>query len=127
MEIAGRSPLEISLVLGAIGLVKAVAAVLPVAIEFGRVRAPFWRFLCWAGGIVLVIYGGMNVVASSAVLMGLVRPTGGYDREAMIGHAFLWGPLFLLWGLSLTVWLGIARSGRRSATSTRSPAARPFV
>jgi hypothetical protein len=116
VDIARRSPLEISLALGAIGLLKAVAAVLPMAIEFGRVRAPFWRFLCWAGGIGLLAYGGMNVVASNAVLIGLARPTGGYDREAMVGHAVLWGPLFLLWGLSLTVWLGMMRSSRRSAT-----------
>lgn len=52
-----------------------------------------------------MLYGGANVAVSNAVLLGLIRPSGGYDTSATLGHAFLWGPLFALWGVALTTWL----------------------
>lgn len=108
------SPLGAGLLLGLIGLVKAVAAVVPVLVDRGRLPWPrFWRGLCWVGGPLLVVYGGLNVVVSGAVLTGLIEPDGGYDTAAMVGHAFLWDPLFLVWGAALVVWLRL--SAQRSA------------
>ncbi len=40
-----------------------------------------------------------------------LEPDGGYDRRAMIGHVFLWDPLFLVWGL-LVAGLYVTRDGR---------------
>ena len=59
--------------------------------------------------VVLVLYGGLNVVVSAAVLAGAITPAGGYDPVAMKGHAFLWDPLFFGWGALLVGWLWWSR------------------
>lgn len=50
------------------------------------------------------------------MLAGLIRPDGGYDLEAMRGHAYLWDPLFLVrvTALVLSLWLA-----RRSSVGAR--------
>ena len=106
VELVEESPLEAGLLLGLIALVKATAAIVPVLVDRGRMPWPrFWRGLCWIGGPLLVVYGAVNVVVSVAVLSGLITPDGGYDTAAMVGHAFLWDPLFLVWGAALVTWL----------------------
>ena len=106
VDAAEESRLAAGLLLGGIGVAKALAAVIPVAVAYGRMPwARFWRVVCAIGGVVLIVYGGANVVVSGAVLLGIVRPEGGYDPQAMIGHALLWDPLFLIWGLALVAWL----------------------
>lgn len=45
------------------------------------------------------------------VLAGVIRPESGFDRAGMIGHAYLWDPLFLAWGAALALGL-IASRGR---------------
>lgn len=97
--------------LAVVGVVKLAAAWIPLLAEAGRIPwRRFWRALCWVGGPGLVLYGGVNVVVSSLVLAGVVGD-GDYFRPAMIGHAYIWGPLFLLWGAALTVGL-VASRGR---------------
>lgn len=110
VEFANRAPLESGLMLGAVAVAKALAALIPVAVEAQRVPWPrLWRAICWVGGPGIVLYGLVNIVASGAVLLGVLVPDGGYDRDAMIGHALLWDPLFLIWGLALTGWLWLTR------------------
>jgi hypothetical protein len=112
---ADRSPVQASFLLGVIGLVKAAAAVIPLAVAFHRMPwVRFWRIVSWIGGTFLIAYGGLNVVVSSAVLLGVIRPEGGFDADAMIGHALLWDPLFLIWGAALVVWLRLTAPHRRS-------------
>ena len=114
VELGRIDPLRSGIVLGAIAVVKAVAALLPVAIVRNRLPAVrWWRAVCWAGGAFLVVYGGLNVVVSSAVLVGVLRPADGYDAAAMIGHALLWDPLFVVWGAALPVALAASRSAPR--------------
>jgi hypothetical protein len=48
-------------------------------------------------------------LVAGLVLAGAIDPDGGFDRQAMIGHALLWDPLFLLWGLLLAAGLGATR------------------
>lgn len=93
---------------------KLLAAVLPVLVIYGRLPRPrAWRTLCWIGGIGLVLYGGLNILVSNAVLAGILRPAGGYDKAAMIGHAWLWDPLFFIWGAALSLALLLSRPDRR--------------
>lgn len=97
-----------------LGAVKAAAAIGPLI--FDAMRWPLrraTRALCWVGAAVLVAWGGMNTLVGNAVLLGLVHPQGGFDRSAMIGHAWIWDPLFLAWGLTLLVWLFSTRKASR--------------
>lgn len=107
VDLSAREPLAAGAVLGLIALAKLVAAAVPVAVAYGRLPwRRLWRRTSWVGGSLLVVYGGVNVLVSAAVLGGLIQPDGGYDVDAMRGHAFLWDPLFVLWGgtLVLSLW-----------------------
>ncbi|TNC17030.1 DUF3995 domain-containing protein [Georgenia sp. 311] len=117
VDLRSSQPVAAAWGLAGIALAKAVAALVPVAVERGRLRpARVWRALCWAGGAGLVVYGGVNVVVSNAVL--LTAEPGSYDRAAMVGHAWLWDPLFLLWGAALLASLWLSRSVERGRTTT---------
>ena len=119
VELSVEAPLGAGLALGAVAAGKLLGAGIPVGVAYGRVPWPrFWRSVAWAGGSCLVMYGGVNVVVSSAVLAGLIRPAGGYDVEAMMGHAWLWDPLFFIWGAALV--LSLWYSQRRPAPAPRT-------
>lgn len=108
-----RSPLQTGILLGAIGVVKALAAVIPVAVDAGRIGwTRFWRAVCWIGAVIIAVYGAVNIVVSAAVLLGMIRPDGGHDEAAMLGHVFLWDPLFLVWGVALIAWLRLSATPR---------------
>lgn len=109
-----------------VGLVKLVAAVAPVllaALDWPARRLS--RTVCWSGAGVLVAWGGLNTVVGNLVLAGAIVPDDGFDRPGMVGHAYLWDPLFLLWGLALAVGLLSSRRGRvrswRLPRSAHSP------
>ena len=59
------------------------------------------------------------------MLSGLIAPEGGYDRPAMIGHALLWDPLFLVWGATLLASLWLSRTPRASAAAHAARVATP--
>lgn len=105
--------------LAGVGLVKLVAAVAPPFAErhgASMVRRPV-RAVSWVGAAVLVVYGGGNTLIAALVLTGVIRPSGGYDTPAMIGHALLWDPLFLVWGALLLV--GLVRTRRPTLKTER--------
>lgn len=109
-------------VLVPVGLIKLVAALAPLWLDRrGWPLRPLTRGLAWLGGAVLVVWGGLNTVVGQLVLAGAIRPDGGYDRPGMIGHAWLWDPLFLVWGLALLVYLAATRRrrGREGAGPVR--------
>ena len=98
-----------------VGLVKIFAGVLPLVLARWEWPAPrLSRSACWVGAIVLVLWGGANTIAGNLVLMGVITPEGGYDGPGMVGHAWLWDPLFLLWGASLTLALSLTRQRRNN-------------
>lgn len=98
---------------------KALVAVLPLIFD-RRGWPPLTRALAWLAAAVLIVWGGMNTVVGNLVLTGVMDPAGGYDREAMIGHARLWDPLFLIWGVALAV--GLASTRRYAARGRALPA-----
>lgn len=105
-----------------VGLVKASCAVAPyVLFRRGELSRRSWSWISWTGAAVLVVWGGAGCVAAHLVLGGVVRPDGGYDEAGQIGHAWLWDPLFLIWGLALMAGLMVHRRemGRRQAARTR--------
>ncbi len=96
-----------------VGLAKAACAVAPyVLLRTGRLSRGPWLWISWAGAAVLVVWGGAGTVAGNLVLAGVITPDGGYDVAGQIGQAFLWDPLFLVWGLAL---MGGLMAHRRAA------------
>jgi Protein of unknown function (DUF3995) len=124
VRLADAAPVQASIVLAAVALVKVAAAVVPVLNAYGRLPwSRLWRAISWVGASALILYGGANVIIAWLVLSGVITPTGGYDRMSMLGHAVLWDPLFLLWGLALLGHLLLSRDLGRSSP-TRSPGRR---
>jgi hypothetical protein len=98
-----------------VGVVKLAGAWVPVALDRrGWPRPRIWRPVCWTGVAILIAWGDVNTVVGQLVLTGVIDPDGGYDRPGMIGHAWLWDPLFLLWGAALAIGLWRSR-GRTTA------------
>lgn len=98
--------------LAPIGAIKLIAALAPLALA--RADWPLQRLTrsaCWAGACILVGWGGLNTVVAHLVLAGAIKPGSGFDRAGMIGHAYLWDPLFLAWGVALA--LGLITSRKR--------------
>ncbi|CAM3604955.1 DUF3995 domain-containing protein [Deinococcus frigens] len=109
VTLARTSPLAAFWGLLLIALLKVAAAVVPL-LNAGR-RLPWprlWRTLSWIGGPLLILYGGVNTGVAWLVLSGVLGG-GEIDRRGMLGHAALWDPLFLLWGLTLTGHLWLTR------------------
>jgi hypothetical protein len=100
-------------VLVPVGVAKLVAAVAPAVLaRRGWPARRASRGACWlvAGG--LLLWGGVNTVVGQLVLAGIIRTGGGYDHDGMVGHAWLWDPLFALWGLALGIGLALTRRTR---------------
>ncbi|WP_404321650.1 DUF3995 domain-containing protein [Arthrobacter luteolus] len=110
VQAAEETPVQSVLVLGAAALSKAATAVIPLAAAYGRFPFPrLVRALSWAGGAGLILYGGVNTAAASAVLAGWIPAGPNADIEGLRGHALLWDPLFLAWGASLLAYLWLSR------------------
>ncbi|MDN5765788.1 MAG: DUF3995 domain-containing protein [Humibacillus sp.] len=119
-----EAPMQVMVLLLVIFVLKLAGAFVPLANQRGRLPAPgLWRTLSWVGAGVLVAYGAVNVVAAVAALTGVVETGPTMDTAALVGHAFLWDPLFLIWGLLLAIGLWRSRI-RPSEASWRSA---PFV
>lgn len=94
------SPVAAGLALGAIALAKAAGAVVPLLAETGRIPwRPVWRRVAWVGAVLLVVYGAVNMLGAWWLLLGGSSQPD--DLTATRGHAFLWDPLFLVWGCLL--------------------------
>lgn len=101
-------------VLVAVFAIKVAASLVPLWLDRrGLLRHGVWRVAAVIGACVLIVYGGLNTVVGNLVLAGVVQPDGGFDRAAMAGHAWLWDPLFLIWGLALAWGLVRARRSTR--------------
>lgn len=113
---AEASRLEAVAVLLGAGLVKLAAAVVPVLVEYGRMpgRRRVWRAISWAGGVFLILYGGVYTGGAIGLLAGWIRPVEDFDRAVILGHALLWDPLFFFWGCALVIHLALSRGQGRS-------------
>lgn len=114
VDAARDRPLMTGLLLAGVALVKAFVAVGPLWASRRWLADPrWWRVPAWLAAVALTAYGAVNTLVAWLVLGGALEPEGGYDRQAMVGHAWLWDPLFLLWGLLLGAGL-LAGRGRPS-------------
>lgn len=118
-----EAPVQVLALLSVIFVLKLAGAALPLLCERGLLPRPrLWRGLFWAAAGALVIYGGVNVVAALASLTGVIATGPTMDTAALVGHAFLWDPLFLVWGALLATGLWKSRprvSGIRTDTQAQ--------
>ncbi len=116
IELAETAKSSLFLGLGVLGVVKVLAAWLPLVVHARADQRRGWRALFWIGAVGLTAYGLVNTVTALGVLAGVIKVVE-TDRLGLMGHAFLWDPLFALWGITLAA--GLVRS--RSASLPSSP------
>lgn len=98
-----------------IGGLLALALVRP----WGQVVPRRWLLIVSAGAsVLLVAYGGLNVLAGALVLSGVIHPAGSVDRTALRWHVGVWDLWFLVWG----ILLALAVAGYWQRTANRSAA-----
>lgn len=96
LDMYRADPVAVGAMLAVIGVAKLIAAAVPIANDAGRLPAPrVWRGLTWAGAVGIILWGLQGMVGGLLQLAGVWPLT---DRMGAIGHAFLWDPLFALWG-----------------------------
>lgn len=118
----GALPLLVAL---AAMLAKVAGGLLALALAgtWGRAVPRVWLLVCAAGAsVLLVAYGGLNVLLGALVLSGAINPAGGVDRTALRWHVGVWDLWFLVWGILLALatvayWrrtsAGVPRAGGR--------------
>ena len=85
---------------------KLFAAVAPLVFAaFDWPARRLTRGACWLGAVVLIVWGGANTLVANLVLAGVIKPESGFDQPGMVGHGYLWDPLFLAWGVALVFGL----------------------
>jgi len=53
--------------------------------------------------VLLVVYGGLYVLAGVLVLPGVIDPSGSTSWAALHRHAGVWDMWFLVWGILLAL------------------------
>jgi hypothetical protein len=113
---------------GAVPLLAALAAAaakvaggliaLALVRPWGRAVPRRWLLIVSAGASLLLVgYGGLNVLLGALVLAGAIHPAGSVDYAALRWHVGVWDLWFLAWGILLALaTIGYARRTRnRSA------------
>jgi len=116
IEELARARSVAALVLGAAAaLAKFGAAVLALALvqPWGR-RGPDCLLLAANAvvSVVLITWGGANVLMGSLSLAGVVTADG-LDERALRWHVFVWDLWFLVWGVVLALALAAVRRANR--------------
>lgn len=107
----------------AAAVAKVVGALLALALvrPWGRALPRRWLLIVSAGAsVLLVIYGGLNVLLAALVLGHVIHPSGGVDRTALRWHVGVWDLWFLVWG----ILQAIATAGYWRRIRTPGPLAR---
>jgi Protein of unknown function (DUF3995) len=90
----------------AVTLAKVAGGLLAFALvrPWGRIVPRVWLLIGSAGAsVLLVVYGGLYVLAGALVLSGVIRPSGSTDWTALRWHVGVWDMWFLVWGMLLAL------------------------
>lgn len=111
-----------------VGVGKVLCAVLPLLVLRWRRARVLWRLICVSRACILIAWGLTNTVSAQLILAGVIHTAGPMDRMGTIGHAWLWDPLFFLWGVTLLIGTtlfirstGGRAEGRPQAANEHSP------
>ena len=67
-----------------------------------------------AAAVVLVLWGGANVVVGGLVLAGAITPAAEVDERALRWHVAFWDLWFVVWGVALAVAVALRRRAGRA-------------
>jgi hypothetical protein len=120
----GALPVLVAL---AAALAKVAGGLLALALvrPWGRVVPRRWLLIGSAGAsVLLVVYGGLNVLVGALVLSGVIHPAGSVDQTALRWHVGVWDLWFLVWGILLALatvgyWRRTAAGVPRDGAATR--------
>lgn len=113
-------------IIGLVAAAKLAAAIVPLAVELARDSLPRWlraavRAISWLGAIGLIGWALFGIIGSQLALAGVVDARPDPDIPSLIGHAWLWDPLFLVWGVALLIGLIRSRPRAVQRASGRHP------
>lgn len=86
-----------------VGAIKALFALLPLLYLLMRRKLNKARVVLGIGALVLILWGGINTVTANLNFFGVLE--SGVGGNELIGHAFVWDPLFFVWGMAVVVFL----------------------
>ena len=86
---------------------KVAAALLPLLALRNPADRPrrITRLLAWIGAAILTVYGAVLTTVGLLVQADVIRSPASADRRALMWHAYMWDPWFLLWGLLIATAL----------------------
>lgn len=115
-ELATRYPVGASLALLMVALAKVTAGAVPILNSYGVLPARrVWQRIILIGSVLLAAYGAANTLFGGLAMLGWFGPLSESNRRALMGHVYLWDPLFLCWGTCLVIGtLSQLRSDRRT-------------
>lgn len=87
-----------------VGGFKLSATWIPIILNFKENK--LISIIAYIGGTILFIYGSLNTISGWLKLLGVISVN---FKLSIIGQAFIWDPLFLLWGLGLLIFLNDKR------------------
>jgi hypothetical protein len=117
---------------------KVAAALLPLLALRNAADGPrrIARLLAWVAAAILTVYGAVLMTVGLLVQADVIRSPASADRRALMWHAYLWDPWFLLWGLLIATALlqqdpdaadpGFTRASDASWSSDELAPRRPF-
>lgn len=118
VDLWNRNPVLASAGLFLVAAVKVIAGAVPLLNARRKLPWPrFWDRLITGGAGLLMLYGAANTVVGGLALLGFFGPLEESNRRALMGHVFLWDPLFFLWGLFLLVGMVIRFRSERQPRS----------
>ncbi|TDM07502.1 DUF3995 domain-containing protein [Macrococcus lamae] len=92
-----------------LGLFKLAATWLPAILYKKEVKA--LRLISYAGAVILIVHGGGNTIVGWLKFLNIIPRK---NTLSEIGQAFIWDPLFLIWGCSLLLFLLSTRVRRNN-------------
>lgn len=106
VELADSGRPEVPWMLLGIGLAKAAGALVPLLDHLRPPPHTWARVVSWIGAATLLAWGGAGTIGA---WIGVVTDATTWARPAVVGHALLWDPLFVLWGVALALALWTSR------------------
>ncbi|KRG11370.1 hypothetical protein ACA31_00235 [Staphylococcus sp. NAM3COL9] len=88
------------LILFLLGIFKISSTWIPLILNYKNNK--FINTISYIGATILVIHGGINTISGWLKLLGIIPIE---FKLSLIGQAFVWDPMFLIWGTGLIVFL----------------------